>query len=335
MGKSRKVVRKDNEKGGSRKHRQRARDSDKDSAEDFVAVPDYPGLRAKNVTAAKKRSVNKLVRTQSNKWINIFGKAPTLETFVDKNIANYIAKGFDEHPNPSQRKSTLSFLKHMSQRLGIVHVGSISEQPKFPLTQEQLDGMRNRREYKGHKRRQAETFTGVEYTRTLSRLTDEVEKPPAGKARALQSKAIFLTHFDAGNRPSHVLNTPVTEVIVVYPEPHVGARHVKGECTYTKTSQNQSSSAQADDLQDKVASRTRLFRSNCSTVFLPPLLICFFLCLIDSLCRPGTLPVRVRIPCTSGIWCRVLIRGALSPSFASSRSTILVLTTPVQRSSRP
>jgi hypothetical protein len=121
MGKSRKVVRKDNEKGGSRKHRQRARDSDKDSAEDFVTVPDYPGLRAKNVTAAKKRSVNKLVRTQSNKWINIFGKAPTLETFVDKNIANYIAKGFYEHPNPSQRKSTLSFLKHMSQRLGIVH----------------------------------------------------------------------------------------------------------------------------------------------------------------------------------------------------------------------
>jgi hypothetical protein len=120
MGKKSKIPAPGCEKGGSKKRKLRARDSA--NIDDFVEPPNFPELRAKNVAAAKARSVNKLVRTQTNKWLAMGFDEPSLDNMTDVNMANYTAKVFDEHPNPSQRKSTLSFLKHTSTRLGMEQV---------------------------------------------------------------------------------------------------------------------------------------------------------------------------------------------------------------------
>ena len=74
-----------------------------DSGELFVD-PDLERIRKKNVQAEAKRATHKHVKTQQNKWKALFGGIPTSKTFVDSKLAPYVAKTFEDHPNPAQAK---------------------------------------------------------------------------------------------------------------------------------------------------------------------------------------------------------------------------------------
>ena len=46
------------------------------------AEPDFEALQAKNAAASRQRALHKHVKTQRNKWMEMFGSAPSTETFL-------------------------------------------------------------------------------------------------------------------------------------------------------------------------------------------------------------------------------------------------------------
>jgi hypothetical protein len=105
------------------------------------AEPDFEALQAKNAAASR---LHKGIKTQRNKWMEMFGSAPSTETFVDANLAPFVANTFEAHPNPSQVKQIRTFLKHQALELGLDNPMFRHQQARYPLVHEQMGGIQAR-----------------------------------------------------------------------------------------------------------------------------------------------------------------------------------------------
>jgi hypothetical protein len=184
-------------------------DLEPDSSDLFQdADPDFAALQEKNVKSSKARALTKHVKTQKNKWQRLYGSMPTVPTFVDKNLAKFVAATFDEHPNPAQFKQITTFLKHQAIELGLINPMARQERTRYPLLQEQMEGIKACKEFKSHVPEKAEVFSAWEYTFGLRLLVQRYHAAKHKPAAALHLASWFL-HFDGVNRPGAVKQMPV------------------------------------------------------------------------------------------------------------------------------
>jgi hypothetical protein len=181
--------------------------SDSDSSSDSGHLF-KDALQAKNAASSSKRALHKHIKTQRNKWIKMYGSAPSTQTFVDANLARYVASTFEIHPNPPQVKQMRLFMKHQALQLGLANPMFTQQQARYPLLHEQMGGIRARPEFKSHTPVKAEVFDGYEYSFGLQWLFDQYYAAEF-KPEAALNLAIWVLLTDVVNRPGTVKQVPV------------------------------------------------------------------------------------------------------------------------------
>jgi hypothetical protein len=224
--------------------------SDSDSSSDSGHLFEE-ALQAKNAASSSKRALHKHIKTQLNKWIKMYGSAPSTQTFVDANLARYVASTFEIHPNPPQVKQMRLFMKHQALQLGLDNPMFTHHQARYPLLHQQMGGIRARPEFKSHTPVKAEVFDGYEYSFGLQWLFDQYHAAEY-KAEAALNLAIWVLLTDVVNRPGTVKQVPALRFCAKYPRPRLGPRHFECVASFTKTAQNQDTAALRGSEMDKV-----------------------------------------------------------------------------------
>jgi hypothetical protein len=124
-------------------------------------------------------------------------------------------------------------------------------QVRYPLLHEQMGGIRARPEFKSHTPVKAEVFDGFEYSFGLQWLFDRYHEAEY-KAEAALQIAIWVLLTDVDNRPGTVKQIPALRFGAIYPRPGDGPRHFTGVAAFTKTAQNQNTTALQGSELDKV-----------------------------------------------------------------------------------
>ena len=224
--------------------------SDSDSSSDSGHLFEE-ALQAKNAASSSKRALHKHIKTQRNKWIKMYGSAPSTQTFVDANLARYVASTFEIHPNPPQVKQMRLFMKHQALQLGLDNPMFTHHQARYPLLHQQMGGIRARPEFKSHTPVKAEVFDGYEYSFGLQWLFDQYYAAEY-KAEAALNLAIWVLLTDVVNRPGTVKQVPALRFCAKYPRPREGPRHFECVASFTKTAQNQDTASLRGSEMDKV-----------------------------------------------------------------------------------
>jgi hypothetical protein len=224
--------------------------SDSDSSSDSGHLFEE-ALQAKNAASSSKRALHKHIKTQRNKWIKMYGSAPSTQTFVDANLARYVASTFEIHPNPPQVKQMRLFMKHQALQLGLDNPMFTHHQARYPLLHQQMGGIRARPEFKSHTPVKAEVVDGYEYSFGLQWLFDQYHAAEY-KAEAALNLAIWVLLTDVVNRPGTVKQVPALRFCAKYPRPRLGPRHFECVASFTKTAQNQDTAALRGSEMDKV-----------------------------------------------------------------------------------